>query len=108
MGADGGQAVSAIAGRRAGLEAQRRSARASVNTKRPPDPPLANHACLPARIGRGVLPPEHCLNLGEGGVSNRFASTMVCGVLTLVGNADVRNPVSTRYTAGNAGVHLIE
>lgn len=52
--------------------------------------------------------PSANLSFAGGAASNKFAATIVCDTLTMVGNGFIRDPVSTKYTAGNAGVYLIE
>jgi hypothetical protein len=52
--------------------------------------------------------PNAALDMAGGSTANTFTATVVARTLRLVGNTYFANPVTTKYTAGMAGVYLVE
>ncbi len=52
--------------------------------------------------------PGAALSFGGGAAGNAWSSTIVSKTLSLVGNTYISDPVTTKFTSGNAGVRLIE
>ncbi|MBZ5583860.1 MAG: hypothetical protein LAQ30_16950 [Acidobacteriia bacterium] len=52
--------------------------------------------------------PGAALNFGGGSAGNAWSATIVSRTLSLVGNTYISDPVTTKFTSGNAGVRMIE